>query len=126
MSTSNSFIRNTFGWGFLLWLIGYLLGFVFYALVPPAHIGWYVMPLGIMITCFVLWKWVRVDELREAVLLGLGWSAIAIVCDYVFIVKLLNPPDGYYKLDIYLYYLLTFLLPIAAAWLRRGASQSAR
>jgi hypothetical protein len=117
---SQFLIRNALGWGFLLWLAGYVLGFAFYAVVPPASIGWFVMPLGVAITCFVLWKWVRVASLREAVLLGIGWSVIAIVCDYLFIVKLLNPPDGYYKPDVYLYYLSTFALPVAAAWLRHG------
>ncbi len=94
---NNFIIRDVLGWGVLLWLAGYLLGFVFYAFVPPAFIGWFVMPLGIGLTCLVLWKWVRVDSMRDSLLLGIGWSAIAMVCDYFFLVKLLNPPDGYYK-----------------------------
>jgi hypothetical protein len=117
---NNFIIRDVLGWGVLLWLAGYLLGFVFYAFVPPAFIGWFVMPLGIGLTCLVLWKWVRVDTIRDSLLLGIGWSAIAIVCDYFFLVKLLNPPDGYYKLDVYLYYLITCALPVAFARLRRG------
>jgi hypothetical protein len=83
-------------------------------------IGWYVTPFGIALTCLVLWKWVRVSAIGEAILLGLIWSAIAIICDYFFLVKLLNPPDGYYKFDVYLYYLLMLALPIAAAMLRRS------
>jgi hypothetical protein len=83
-----------------------------------ALIGWFVMPFGIAVTCLVLWKWVRVSEWSAAVLLGIGWSVIALVCDYAFIVKLLAPPDGYYKLDVYLYYLLMVALPVAAAGLR--------
>ena len=32
----SSFIkRDVLGWGFLLWLAGYLLGFVFYPSYPP-------------------------------------------------------------------------------------------
>ena len=58
--------------------------------------------------------------MRDGLLLGVVWSAIAIICDYLLIVKLLNPPDGYYKPDVYLYYLLTLALPVAATWLRRG------
>ena len=77
------------------------------------------MPLGIAITCFVLWKWVHPGSLRDGVLIGSGWAAIAIACDFAFIVKLFNPPDGYYMLDVYLYYIVTFVLPIGAAWLRR-------
>jgi hypothetical protein len=117
----SSFIkRDVLGWGFLLWLAGYLLGFVFYALVPPALIGWFVMPIGIGLTCIVLWKWCRVESISKSILLGIGWSAIAIVCDYFLIVKLLSPPDGYYKFDVCLYYLITLVLPVAATRLRRG------
>jgi hypothetical protein len=118
---SSFIVRDVLGWGLLLWLVGYLLGFVFYAFVPIALIGWFVLPLGTGLTCLVLWKWVRVESVRESLVLGIAWSAIAIVGDYFFIVKLLNPPDGYYKLDVYLYYLITFVLPVAAARLRRTA-----
>ncbi|NVN86505.1 MAG: hypothetical protein HXX15_10500 [Rhodopseudomonas sp.] len=117
--TTKFLIRDVLVWGLLLWLVGYLLGFAFYALVPVALIGWYVMPFGIATTCLVLWRWVRVSRWRDALLLGIGWSVIAVVCDYAFIVKLLAPPDGYYKLDVYLYYLLMLALPMAAAALRR-------
>ncbi len=108
------------GWGFLLWLIGYVLGFILFAVVPVALIGWYVMPAGIAITCLVLWKWIHLDSLRVAALIGIGWSIIAIVCDYVFLVKLLNPADGYYKFDVYLYYALTLTLPLVAYLMKRA------
>jgi hypothetical protein len=118
-------IRDVLGWGLLLWLAGYLLGFAFYAVVPVALIGWLVMPFGIALTCLVLWKWVRIEQWSGAVLLGVGWSAIAVICDYALIVKLLAPPDGYYKLDVYLYYLLMLALPVAAAGLRRRSLRAA-
>jgi len=44
------------------------------------------------------------------------WTIIAVVFDYIFIVKLLKPLDFYYKLDVYLYYSLTFILPILVGW----------
>ena len=40
------------------------------------------------------------------------------VMDYVFIVLLLQPADGYYKLDVYVYYASAFILPVLAGWLR--------
>jgi hypothetical protein len=92
------------------------------SLIVRDGLGWYVMPLGIALTCLVLWKRVRVAGFGEAILIGVVWTVIAIICDYFFLVKLLNPPDGYYKLDVYLYYLLTLILPIAAAMLRRSRS----
>jgi hypothetical protein len=102
-------------WGLGLWLFGYLLGFVFFALVPTEQLGWYIMPFGIAATCLVLWRWLKLDSLQNGVTTGVIWTVIAVIADYLLIVKLLQPPDGYYKLDIYLYYALTFLLPVVFA-----------
>ncbi|HKW00136.1 MAG TPA: hypothetical protein VJN96_09935 [Vicinamibacterales bacterium] len=50
------------------------------------------------------------------------WLLIAVAGDYLFIVKAFKPPDGYYKLDVYLYYALTFAIPLFAGWrMRRPA-----
>jgi hypothetical protein len=51
-------------------------------------------------------------SLRFFLLVGLLWTAIAVICDYLLLVQIFHPADGYYKLDVYLYYLLTFLLPV--------------
>jgi hypothetical protein len=37
---------------------------------------------------------------------------------FMFIVKAFNPPDGYYKADVYLYYALTFVAPLSVGWWR--------
>lgn len=114
-------LRDGLGWGLALWLVGYVLGLVFFPLVPAALIGWYVMPLGLAVTMFVLWKWVRASPLGRALAIGVVWAALAILLDYLFIVKLLQPADGYYKFDVYLYYLSCLLLPVIAALLRMRA-----
>jgi len=44
------------------------------------------------------------------------WTLIAIVFDYFFIVKAFKPADGYYKLDVYFYYIFTFLMPLIFGW----------
>lgn len=104
-------LRDVALWGALLWLFGYVLGLVFYGLAPPSQLGWFIMPFGIAATCLVLWRWACPTSWAAALTLGVGWSLIAIVLDYFGIVKLLAPPDGYYKLDVYLYYLFTLVLP---------------
>ncbi len=121
------FLRNCLGWGAALWLFGYVLGFVFFAFVPADQIGWYITPFGILATAFVLWRYVRVTWLPQALAVGLVWTILAVVLDYLFLVLLLNPADGYYKLDVYLYYALTFLMPPASALIRKafGAGQNA-
>lgn len=54
------------------------------------------------------------------------WTLIAIIFDYFFLVKLLKPADGYYKLDVYLYYSLTFILPVVAGTLRLRQIEASR
>lgn len=105
-------MRRAIVWGFLLWLFGYILGFVFYAFVPQNLLGWAIMPFGILATLWVLAKKLSRLTSRQAIATGLAWVLIAIVCDYLFLVKVLHPADGYYKLDVYVYYALTFFLPL--------------
>lgn len=114
---------NTVFWGFVLWLFGYILGFIFYALVPKDVLGWFVTPFGIIATLWVLFKKIERRQFLCYVGLGLIWSIMAVVLDYFFIVKLLHSVD-YYKLDVYLYYVLTFLLPFAVGWLKIRRSKN--
>ena len=108
---------NTIFWGFLLWLFGYILGFVFFGLIPKESIGWYIMPFGVIVTLWVLLKKIKRDELMCYFGLGLIWTIMAIALDYVFLVKLLNTTD-YYKLDVYIYYIFIFVLPIIVGWIK--------
>jgi len=110
------FYKDVLGWGFLLWLIGYLLGFALFAFVPVSLIGWIITPIGILITLWVLLKKVKSESFQYYIFIAVGWTVIAIAFDYLFLVTLLKPADGYYKLDVYLYYALTFLLPLIVGW----------
>ena len=112
-------LKDTIGWGFLLWLIGYVLGFIFFAFVPQDMVGWFIMPIGIAIAVWVLLKKITAPRLQYYVLIAVVWTVIAIICDYLFLVLLLKPADGYYKLDVYLYYALTFVLPLLVGWRKR-------
>lgn len=49
-------------------------------------------------------------------ILAVVWTVVAVVGDYFFIVKAFHPVDGYYKLDVYLYYAVTFCAPLAVGW----------
>ena len=107
---------NTLGWGFGLWLFGYILGMVFFPFVPSAWLGWVISPIGTAATLFILWRRVHLQKIPEYAMLAIGWTVIAIICDYLFIVQLLKPADGYYKPDVFVYYGLTFILPLAVGW----------
>ena len=106
---------NTIFWGFILWLFGYALGFIFFVFVPKDSIGWYILPFGIIATLWVLLKKIKREKLGCYVGLGLIWTIMAIVLDYVFLVKMLQA-DNYYKLDVYIYYIIIFVMPIAVGW----------
>ena len=106
---------NTVLWGLALWLFGYVLGFVFFAFVPKDVMGWYILPFGILATLWVAYKKISREEFTCYIGLGIFWTIIAVVFDYLFIVKMLNATD-YYKLDVYIYYILTFVLPVIVGW----------
>ena len=118
-------LRTVIGWGAALWFIGYLLGIALYALVPPSLIGWIILPTGVALTWFVLWRFIDATRLENYVVLAAVWVAIAVVGDFLFIVQALHPPDGYYKLDVYLYYVLTFVMPLMAGWFKTRARRLA-
>ncbi|MFH1621251.1 MAG: hypothetical protein ABIB04_04165 [Patescibacteria group bacterium] len=106
---------NTVFWGFILWLFGYILGIVFFAFMPQDMLGWFIMPFGIIFTLWVLFKKIQRQSFGCYVALGVIWTLIAVVLDYLFIV-LLFKSTNYYKLDVDLYYVLTFALPVAVGW----------
>lgn len=121
-----SFIKEGIGWGFLLWLIGYILGIVFFMFVPPNLLGWAIMPIGASITLWVLSRKIESRTLSYYVKLAMAWTALALVLDYLFIVLLLRPEDGYYKLDVYLYYALTAMLPVVVGWYKSSKAKLAQ
>jgi hypothetical protein len=112
------FVKDSFGWGLLLWLFGYILGIVLFMVVPVSLIGWIISPIGIVITLWVLLKKIGDQNLHYFLKLSFVWTLMAIILDYLLLVKLFKPEDGYYKLDVYLYYFLTFTLPLAVGWFK--------
>ncbi len=116
LQMNRQLLKDSLGWGFVLWLIGYVLGIVLFFVLPPSLLGWVIMPIGVIITLWVLLRRVKSDALQYYVVLAVVWTVIAITFDYLFIVQALHPADGYYKLDVYLYYALTFIIPLTVGW----------
>lgn len=109
---SKQFYKDAFGWGSVLWLIGYILGILLFFVVSPSMIGWILTPIGTVITLWVLFKKIKSTSVQYYVMLAVVWTILAIVLDYFLLVKVFNPADGYYKPDVYLYYILIFILPV--------------
>ena len=98
--------------GIFVWLIGYLAGIVLYFLISPDMLGWVLFAIFTPIVILLCYK--RFGKREESIsyyaFVAAVWLVVALVFDYLFLVKLLNPPV-YYKLDVYVYYASTFLIP---------------
>ena len=68
---SKQFLKDSFGWGLMLWFIGYIMGIVFFFVFPPALIGWVILPVGFIITLWVVLKKVKGDTLQYYVALAI-------------------------------------------------------
>ena len=117
--TKKQILLSTLFWGFILWLFGYVLGIIFFAFVPKEQIGFYILPLGAALTLWVLFKKIKREEFLCYIGLGIVWMIMAALLDYLFIVKMFQSTD-YYKTDVYVYYALTFILPVAVGWYKKS------
>src|SRR5512133_4253218 len=111
-------MKDGLGWGFALWLVGYVLSMLLFAFVPPSLLGWIITPIATALTLWVAFRKVTGESLSHYALVALLWMLIAVIGDYLFIVKAFHPADGYYKADVYLYYALTIAIPLFAGWMR--------
>ena len=98
--------------GIFVWFTGYLAGIVLYFFLSPDILGWVLF--AIFTPIVILLCYMRFGKREESIsyyaFVAAVWLIVAVVFDYFFLVKLLNPPI-YYKLDVYIYYASTFLIP---------------
>jgi len=105
-------LKDTAGLGILLWLLGYLASLLLFVSPFAAIMGWILLLVFTPVTIAVAWWWFRARDLALAYYAGVGaaWTAIAVVLDYLFIVLLFQAT--YYEFDVFVYYALTFLIPV--------------
>lgn len=98
------------GMGF--WLLGYLASLLLFFTPFQSSMGWIITAVCTPITIAVAWWWFRTRDLPLSyyVKVGIAWTVIAILLDYLFIVRLFQTP--YYQTDVFVYYALTFLIPV--------------
>jgi hypothetical protein len=107
-------LKDTLGLGTLFWLIGYLAGMILFFSPFAAITGWIIFILFTPFTILVTWWWFRPRarlSLQYYAGVGVAWTLIAVVLDYLFIVLLFGSA-AYYSLHIFLYYALMFLIPV--------------
>ena len=110
--TKTQILKSNLKWGFILWVIGWVLGIIFFMTPIKPIMGWVITPIGIVITLWVLFK--KINRQQYLCYFGVAviWTLMAILLDYFFNVLLFKIGLSYYKLDIYVYYITTFILPL--------------
>ena len=114
--------------GAALWLIGYLASLVLF--VSPFHevMGWILLVVFTPVTIVIAYLWFREREhlpMRYYAKVGVAWLLIAVVLDYLFIVLLFQAI--YYGVDVFVYYALTFLIPVGVGYgLNRGREKAVK
>lgn len=108
--------RDIIGLGTLFWLAGYLAGLVLYITPMKNSMGWIMLVFFTPFTILVTVWWFHKQEpqsLKFYAGAGLTWLSIAVILDFLFIVTLFHSP-AYYAPDVFLYYILMFLIPVGA------------
>ena len=109
-------IKDTVGLGTLLWLLGYLTSIVLFFTPFVEIMGWIITAVFTPVTIVITWWWFKDRDLPLPYFAGVGvaWTGIAVVLDYLFIVQLFQA--DYYQTDVFLYYALTFLIPVGVGF----------
>jgi hypothetical protein len=118
-------LKDTAGLGIVLWLIGYLASLVLF-ISPVAHLmGWILILVFTPVTVALTFWWFRERaglDLKYFAGVGIAWVIIAVVLDYLFIVLLFSAT--YYGIDVFIYYALTFLIPVGVGYYLMGKKAS--
>jgi hypothetical protein len=119
-SRMKHWIIDTIGLGTGLWLFGYLASLLLFFSQFADIMGWIITVVFTPVTIAIAWWWFKGRRLHLTyyMLVGLVWTAIAVVLDYLFIVRLFHTP--YYGPDIFVYYALTFLIPVGVGMYLAG------
>jgi hypothetical protein len=112
-SSMKQLITDTAGLGTALWLIGYLASLVLFFSPYAGVMGWILLAIFTPVTIVIVLWWFKKRErlpLQYYAGVGVAWVLIAIVLDYLFIVLLFQA--NYYGIDVFVYYVVTFLIPV--------------
>jgi len=117
-------IKDTVGLGTGLWLIGYLASLLLFFSPFAGIMGGVLLLVCTPVTIAVAWWWFRALDhaLTYYAGVGIAWTVIAVVLDYLFIVLLFQAT--YYGPDVFVYYSMTFLVPVGVGlYLRRARKE---
>ncbi len=110
-------IADTLLLGSAIWLLGYIISIVLYGFVPSSLLGWVLFVLLTPVTIYI--AYLRFKKRKETLayyaMVALVWVVLAMILDYLFIVMAFNN-QSYYKADVFVYYLVTFLVPFVVGF----------
>jgi hypothetical protein len=110
-------IKDTAGLGIALWLIGYLASLVLFMSPYAGIMGWILLIVFTPVTIAIVYWWFRKRESLSITYyaeVGIAWVIIAVMFDYIFIVLLFQAT--YYGIDVFVYYAVTFLIPLGVGY----------
>jgi hypothetical protein len=104
---------DIFVFGIFIWLMGYIASIILFPFVPDNILGWILCIIFTPITIIIAYLRFRNRKLKLFCyfMTGVFWAIIAMILDYFFIVRLFNSVT-YYKPDVFVYYIVTFLIPL--------------
>jgi nicotinamide riboside transporter PnuC len=117
-------ITDMIGLGTGFWLLGYILSIVLFFSPYARSMGWILLSICTPVTLAITWWWFRARDHPRGYYLkvGVAWTILAIVLDFLFIVVLLQAT--YYGADVFVYYVLTFLIPVGVGYYLAGRREN--
>ena len=122
---SKKLITKNLLFGFLSWLIPFVVSFLFFKpggelAVPYATFKSTIMVVGVISGCYLLFryfKYVEQDFIRNGVIVGLSWFAINIILDALFLIPIMKTTFADYFMSIGLSYISIPIISIAMGYL---------
>jgi len=108
---------DTLGLGIGFWLIGYIASMILFFIIPGNVLGWILFVIFTPICLYVSYLRFRkrTEDISYYLVIAVIWAVIALILDYIFIVIAFHS-QGYYKLDVFVYYATTFIIPLFIGW----------
>lgn len=108
---------DALGLGICFWLMGYVVSLILFFILPSSILGWVLLVIFTPICLYL--SYLRFRKRGEGItyylIIGVVWAIIAMILDYIFIVVAFHS-QGYYKLDVFVYYATTFIIPLLIGW----------
>lgn len=123
-----------FGFGFLVWLVPFLVSFLFFTPqgVLAVGMGFFdsvMLVVGVLVQCVLLLKYFRhvtVNYLSEAFKVGIVWLVMSLVLDGIFLVSLLKMDLGKYFTDVAIGYAAILILAFFTGYLLEAKGEHSK